>query len=106
VRYTREMYVCNMCTADGQLQVAGGDALDFQVLGGVAGQLEHLCVYVFVSVYIRAKQAESTKIICRGRRRAMIHSVCVYVYLGTEVLQDGGGVHSGGGTHAVVGLCV
>lgn len=27
-------------TADGELQVAGGDALDFEVLGGVASQFE------------------------------------------------------------------
>ena len=29
-------------TADGQLQVAWGDALDLEVLGGVAGELEDL----------------------------------------------------------------
>ena len=33
-----------MCvrTSDGELQMAGGDPLHLQVLGGVAGQLKHL----------------------------------------------------------------
>jgi len=31
-----------LVAADGELQVARGDALDLEVLGGVAGQLEHL----------------------------------------------------------------
>ena len=31
-----------LVSADGELQMAGGDTLDLQVLGGVAGQLENL----------------------------------------------------------------
>lgn len=31
-----------LITADGELKVAGGDALHLEVLGGVAGKLEHL----------------------------------------------------------------
>jgi hypothetical protein len=31
-----------LVTANGELQVAGGDALHLQILRGVAGQLEHL----------------------------------------------------------------
>ena len=32
-----------LVSTNGELQVARGDALDVQVLGGVASQLEHLC---------------------------------------------------------------
>lgn len=30
-------------SSNGELQVSGSDSLDFEVLAGVAGQLEHLC---------------------------------------------------------------
>lgn len=36
-----------LVTANGELQVTGRDALDLEVLGGVAGQLEHLGSEVF-----------------------------------------------------------
>lgn len=32
-----------LVAADGELEVTRGDALDVEVLGGVAGQFEHLC---------------------------------------------------------------
>ena len=34
-------------TADGQLQVTGRDALDFEIFGGVSGQLEDFSRQVF-----------------------------------------------------------
>ncbi len=36
-----------LVSADGELQVAGRDALDLEVLGRVAGELEHLGRQVF-----------------------------------------------------------
>ena len=53
-----------LVSSDGQLQMAGGDPLHLEVLGGVTGQLEDL---------------------------------------GSEVLQDGGAVHGGGGTNTASG---
>jgi hypothetical protein len=44
--------------------VAGSNALDFQVLGGIAGQLEHLCVCVCVCVCVRVNKVESTREVC------------------------------------------
>ena len=36
-----------LVSSDGQLQVAGGDTLHFQILGGVARQLKNLSSQVF-----------------------------------------------------------
>lgn len=53
-----------LIATDGELQVAGSNTLHLQILGGIAGQLEHLS---------------------------------------SQVLQDGSGVHRGGGTNTTVG---
>ncbi len=73
-----------LVTTDGQLQMAGGDTLHLQILGGVTGQLENLKPMTIMVKFRFERLALET-------------------HLSSQVLEDGGRVDGGGGADATVG---
>ena len=80
-----------LVSPDGQLQVAGGDTLHLQVLGGVAGQLQNL-----------ENEREGFQTFARHVTFLTIRQCERYPHLSSQVFEDGGAVDGGGGSDASV----
>ena len=83
-----------LVSPDGQLQVAGGDTLHLQVLGGVAGQLQNLENEMEgFETFAPSRDIFNDKTVRQCER---------YPHLSSQVLEDGGTVDRGGGSDASV----
>lgn len=94
-----------LVTTDGELQVAGRNTLDLEILGSVLGEGEHVSIS---SMAWESQAATEQTLLCnqapRGGR-GMTHA-CEFEDLGSQVLEDSGNVDGslGANTHLVLGV--
>ena len=94
-----------LVTADGELQVAGRDTLDLEVLGGVLGDR------VSIGSWAGESQAATEQTLWCNRAawgdKGMTHA-CELEDLGGQVLENSGNVDGslGANTHLVLGVCL